>query len=451
MGKNIRKLVALVVALVMMMTCAVASALTVDVKLNLDSNELKGLGMPEEQAGMFESIANLISALGLKVTVLEDGAEVALSLKGEDAVKLGVQGSDTEMKIASTLFPSYTLTIQKETAQQMMQQALQNIPGLGAMMGVGGAAAAEGGEGTMSALPTNLMTYVMSLVGALQEAAVPGEPESGEWTFEGEAFDVKTPVNIDMAKITETFKATAEEMFKDEAVVEMINNYLGMMGGNAPTLDQLKEGVDEFIAHFPAEVTAEVYSNTEKPGLGYVTGAAKDEGKEEASYKYSILYGGAATIIRMNVVEQGLEINLFLEEKSYVLEIRKDEMSFKAVLLIEGVDPAVYTLSLFFNSENPIFTAQVTVSQDGERTLPLDGEGKTLLAFEAMQDPNLDPESETAQAVAGFTQELQQNGSGLLSTIMTEAPELMTLVSSFMSMGMGMGGGAVVEEAPAAE
>jgi hypothetical protein len=34
---------------------------------------------------------------------------------------------------------------------------------------------------------------------------------------------------------------------------------------------------------------------------------------------------------------------------------------------------------------------------------------------------------------------------------MTEAPELMTLVSSFMSMGMGMGGGAVVEEAPAAE
>lgn len=448
MGKNIRKLVALVVALVMMMTCAVASALTVDVKLNLDSNELKGMGMPEEQAGMFESIANLISAIGLKVAVLEDGAEVALSLKGEDAVKLGVQGSDTEMKIASTLFPSYTLTIQKETAQQMMQQALQNIPGLGAMMG-GAAAAGTEGEGTMSALPTNLMTYVMSLVGALQEAAVPGEPESGEWTFEGEAFDVKTPVNIDMPKITEAFKGTIDAMFQDEEILNMIGQYTSMMGNNAPSVDSIRESMNEFIAHFPAEVTAEVYSNTEKPGLGYVTGAAKDEGKEEASYTYSILYGGAATIVRMNVVEQGLEFNLSLEEKFYVLEIRQGEMSFKAALLIEGVDPAVYTLSLFFNSENPIFTAQVTVSQDGERTLPLDGEGKTLLAYEAMQDPNLDPESETAQAAAGFAQELQQNGAGLLSTITTEAPGLMTLMSSFM--GMGMGGGAVVEEAPAAE
>lgn len=448
MGKNIRKLVALVVALVMMMTCAIASAVTVEAKLSLDTDELKGMlgsmGMGEEQMGMIDAVAGLLNTLGLKVAVLEDGAEVALSLKGEDAVKLGVQGSDTEMKIASTLFPSYTLTIQKETAQQMMQQALQNIPGLGAMMGGAAAAGTEGGEGTMSALPTNLMTYVGSLMGAVQEAAVPGEAESGEWTFEGEAFDMKTPVNIDMAKITETFKATTEEMFKDEEVVEMISNYLGMMGENAPTLDQLKEGVDEFIAHFPAEVTAEVYTNTEKPGLGYVTGAAKDEGKEEASYTYSILYGGAATIIRMNVVEQGLEINLSLEQKFYVLEIKQGEMSFKAILTIEGEDPAVYTLSLFLNSEKPILSVQVTVSQAAERTLDLDGEGKTALSLETLQDPNLDPESETAQAAQGFVTEVQKNAIALVSAVVTEVPELAPLVASFMG-----GGSAATVETPA--
>ena len=440
MGKNIRKLVALVVALVMMMTCAIASAVTVDVKLALDTDELKGLlgsmGMEEEQVSTIEGIVGLINALGLKVAVLEDGAEVALSLNDEEALKLGFQGNDEEAKIASTLFPSYVLTIKKETATQMMQQALQNIPGLGAMMGVGGTAAAGAeGEGTMSALPTSLLTYVMSLVGTLQEAAVPGEPETGAWEFEGEAFDTKTPVNIDMPKITEAFKGTIDAMFQDEEVLGMISQYTAMMGDNAPSVESIKESMDEFVAHFPAEVTADVYSNTEKPGLGYVTGAAKDEGKEEASYTYSILYGGAATIIRANLVEQGLEINLFLEEKSYVLEIKQGEMTFKATLTIEGEDPAVYTLSLYMNSEKPIFTATVTVGQAGERTLPLDGEGKTVLALEDMQNTELDPESETAQALAGFSQELQSNAMTLLSTVMQQAPGLMTLMSSFMGIG----------------
>ena len=447
MGKNIRKLVALVVALVMMMTCAIASAVTVEAKLSLDTDELKGMlgsmGMGEEQMGTIDAVAGLLNALGLKVAVLEDGAEVALSLKDEEALKLGFQMSGEEAKIASSLFPSYVMTVKQETVQQMMQQMLQNIPGVGAMMG-GAAAAGTEGEGTMSALPTNLMTYVGSLMGAVQEAAVPGEAESGAWEFEGEAFDVKTPVNIDMAKITETFKATTEEMFKDEEVVEMISNYLGMMGGNAPTLDQLKEGVDEFIAHFPAEVTAEVYTNTEKPGLGYVTGAAKDEGKEEASYTYSILYGGAATIIRMNVVEQGLEINLSLEEKFYVLEIKQGEMSLKAILTIEGEDPAVYTLSLFLNSEKPILSVQVTVSQAAERTLDLDGEGKTALSLETLQDPNLDPESETAQAAQGFMTEVQTNATALVSAVITEVPELAPLVASFLG-----GGSAATVETPA--
>ena len=440
MGKNIRKLVALVVALVMMMTCAIASAVTVDVKLALDTDELKGLlgsmGMEEEQVSTIEGIVGLINALGLKVAVLEDGAEVALSLNDEEALKLGFQGNDEEAKIASTLFPSYVLTIKKETATQMMQQALQNIPGLGAMMGVGGTAAAGAeGEGTMSALPTSLLTYVMSLVGTLQEAAVPGEPETGAWEFEGEAFDTKTPVNIDMPKITEAFKGTIDAMFQDEEVLGMISQYTAMMGDNAPSVESIKESMDEFVAHFPAEVTADVYSNTEKPGLGYVTGAAKDEGKEEASYTYSILYGGAVTIIRANLVEQGLEINLFLEEKSYVLEIKQGEMTFKATLTIEGEDPAVYTLSLYMNSEKPIFTATVTVGQAGERTLPLDGEGKTVLALEDMQNTELDPESETAQALAGFSQELQSNAMTLLSTVMQQAPGLMTLMSSFMGIG----------------
>ena len=86
----------------------------------------------------------------------------------------------------------------------------------------------------------------------------------------------------------------------------------------------------------------------------------------------------------------------------------------------------------------------MTVSQAAERTLDLDGEGKTALSLETLQDPNLDPESETAQAAQGFMTEVQTNAMALVSAVVAEVPELAPLVASFLG-----GGSAATVETPA--
>ena len=110
MKKMIRKLAALALALVLVLGCAAASAVTVDVSLKVDSENAKtalgSLGMPEEQQAGLDAVAKLLSALGVKVTALTDGAEIALSLDGKEAVKAGFASAESGAAVVETTPPS---------------------------------------------------------------------------------------------------------------------------------------------------------------------------------------------------------------------------------------------------------------------------------------------------------------------------------------------------------
>ena len=72
-----RKLFALILALVMMLTCAAASAnSTVDVKINADREQLKTVmqksNSPEETISVVDAVVALVNALGIKVASVED-------------------------------------------------------------------------------------------------------------------------------------------------------------------------------------------------------------------------------------------------------------------------------------------------------------------------------------------------------------------------------------------
>ena len=106
-----KKTMALFLALLLILTCASAAfAQTVCVKPTVDqeqaANLAAGFGVPEAQVPMIDAVLALVNALGVRVTTVEDGAQMDLDLNGEDALSLGWITDDAGVGIASTLFPN---------------------------------------------------------------------------------------------------------------------------------------------------------------------------------------------------------------------------------------------------------------------------------------------------------------------------------------------------------
>ena len=418
MKKMIRKLAALALALVLVLGCAAASAVTVDVSLKVDSENAKAalgsLGMPAEQQAGLDAIAKFISALGVKVTALTDGAEIALSLDGKEAVKAGFASAESGAAVVSTLIPNYVLTIKGETLQKLLQQALNSIPGVGAL--IGGPAAAAGGS---IAMPENLNTYIQNIVAAVMGAMVPGTPEQGEFVFENVTFDTKGPMSIDMPKLREGVKSALDTMFADKDVLSLIGTFSGASGAEAPSAEALSKSVGDALNKLPDTLTMDYYSNTAKPGEFYLTGEAGFEGKETPAFTFAALNAGGDVKITLTLPENQIEITAVIVPNRLTLQFR---MSDKLTVVIDGSaelgEDHTYIVSLYVNSEAPLCTVVVKISPDGERTLPVEKEGKKELTIEDMMTGEPLPQE--------FQTELLQNVFPLLSH-----PALAELMSSF--------------------
>ncbi len=433
MKKSIRKMLALAVALVMILMCAAASADTVYIKMNMDGDIMKAMlpaaGAPE---GTLDAVVKLVSALGIKVVTVPDGLEIGLDLNGKEAVTAGIGATDDGLAVASTLIPNYVLTVKQETLEQLMKQAMEQVPGLQAMM-----------SGDLPEIPESLMTYVQNFATAVSGAIVPGEAEQGAFEFEGYTFDTKVPVTVDMPVIAEALKTMVNDMANDEAVVGMIGNYTAAMGENAPSFEDIKTGLENAADNLPNTVTAEYYSSQEQPGVIYITGEAAYEGKEGPAYTFKALITADGGKFVVSETESGVEFILGIEGNAIRLEIKQGEVDVVITFTKEGEDPEVYTFGLYLNSENPVFTLTVSVSEDGERTLPTEAGEKTVLAFESLMS------GEDTEALNGLQQDLLTNGlTPLMQLLATEAPEIMTLITSAVSGG-SMTAAPVEETVPA--
>lgn len=382
MKKMIRKLAALALALVMVLGCAAASATTVDVAFNVDGESAKtvmgGFGMPEQQLGTVEGIAKLLSSLGVKVIALSDGFELDLSLAGTEAVKVGMASVEGGAALVTNLLPNYYLTVKNETVQQLLQQVMQNVPGLGALMG-GNAA------GMAGVMPENLGAYLQDLSAALTGAMVPGTPAQGTYELEGYTFDTYVPMSIDMPKLKESVKKTLGEMFKDESITSMITTMTGAMGSSAPSADDLKKGAEDFVDHMPDTVTMESYASSTNPGVTYVTGEAYYEGQTAPAFTTKVLSADGDVTIMFTMTETELAITLAISPNHVILQVNAgDNLHLVLDGKVEMGDEQVFTLDVYVNTEAPLATVTVKIGQNGERTLPVEQGEKTELTVEDM-------------------------------------------------------------------
>ena len=429
-----KKLITLILALLLTLTCVPAFAQTVYTKVTVDREQardlISGFGVPEAQTAMMDPILSLVNALGVRVTTVDDGAQVDLDLNGEDALSLGWAADGEGFGIVSTLFPNYYLTVSNDTISQMMAQMAQNMPGAGGEGGAGGF--------DMAAMQAVFGGYFQKWMDACATAGKPGEPVAVTYEYGSYVFDTMVPVTVDMAAITAATNALLDELLADPAAMAMLQGMAqGMAQSSGAALDpenfeaDFKAGFEDWMAHFPDAVNAEVYTVAgDESGVFFMNAESFREGEADPFFAAFMLYENAQNM------DMGFEMAMSDDQT-------RETATMKAGFAMKDADMKLYldmggvycglnmsvnggdmTFDVFFmNAESPLLTVALEIADGGDRTLPMDASGKTVTALEAIM---ADANGEAAQGLYG---DIQANGLGaLMGLVMQQVPEMAGLM-----------------------
>ena len=429
-----KKLLALIVALTLALTgpaLAQTVVTTVTIDRDLAKEMLPGFGVPDEQLGMIDAMLAFVNALGVRVTAVDDGAQIDLSLNDEDALSLGWATDADGAGIVSTLFPNCYLTVQNETVAQMMAQMAANMPG--------------GGEGgmDMAAVSAALGGHFQKWMEACSAAGQPGEPVAVAFEYGDYTFDTMVPVTVDMAAVTAATNALLDGLLADEAAMAMLQGMASGMsqsGGaafNPETFEEdFKAGFEAWMSRFPDTVSAQVYANSDGGEAFYMTAESAYEGSEAPFFTCYMLYENGQNMDIGFTMEMAdgetsdtatLRAGFALKDADMKLFLDMGGMYFG--LNISAAEPDVVFDVFFMNPDRPLLSVKVEITEGGDRTLPVEADGKTALAIEEIMA------NAGGEAAQGLFADIQANGlGGLMGTLSEQVPEIAGLIGMFSGM-----------------
>ena len=380
-----------------------------DIQLSVDRDVAKSVmahyGMPEEQIGVMEPLLAVLSALGVRVTEADGGLQIDLDLNGTNVLSLGGMETEDGLTIGSTLFPNHLITVSGETVTELIRK---HFP-------------PEGGA-DLTNVTAAVAVHAQKYTDAIAASIVPGTPEPAEFDVGGCEFDLLTPIRVDAGAIAGAVKGLITELLKDETV-------LGTLQGKPDfnPEDTLKK-MDELLSEerIP-DVTAELYTGSDGGPAFYFVSEATRKGEEDPAFRLTALNPEDGTAeIRLQAFESGASIGLSYDPNGLYADYITEEEYF--ALKAEVADDGRASLELYVTeTETPLLSLTFTESAEGERTLSLDPEGKTVVRAEDLTG------EQPAEASATLLQDIMANLGPLMTNAAEAVPEfagLMTLLGS---------------------
>ena len=381
------------------------SEMTVDTTLNVDvaavKNILKMFGMPAFRINRILPFLELASDLEVKTVIADGGVQVDIIIDDQIAISSAGEATENGIIVGSTLFPKHIVTVSPEAIMEMMkQQGMASMPAdsiesegaeadeagsedSGEVAAEDEAASEDSGE---DAEAENALTvYFERMMESFTSNAVPGEPETGEYEFEGFTFDTKTPINVDAKAMAADECEIVNEMLDDAAVLEMVNPFIPLLQAYGLSIDDIKKINEDFMAdeHIP-NVTSDIYSNSEDEELIYYVNEATHDGQEDPYQHSTLLFEDSSHAhFSMSVPEAQLAADVKFDGNTMdaSFDIGGMYVGFK-VTAGEEDDPTTTVELYFLDTSKPLASATITILPEGERTLSLDLEGKKVTALE---------------------------------------------------------------------
>lgn len=449
-----KKMLAILLTLVMALSCTAALAetaettpglsfagLTVqseyDVDMDVLHNVLNQMGVGEGMLPVFDTIASIVNEAGEKLVVAQDGIQYELLLKDTALVNIVAQISENGLNVVSNLVPGFALSASPEELTTMLSNITSKSDALAGI--------------DMAALQAAIAGYSQNFATACTQAITAGQPEMGEFEAGDYTFNVKIPMNVDVAALAEAIKALFTDLSNDENVKAAIEA-LGSAGVN---LDLSAPAESESLdpANFPT-VEVNVYATINEQG--------QQEGATDVTFSVTPPAESEATGVTGHVLVDGRNVTVHVEDTAnastcdFAIQPRDTGMSCRFDIETNGmyvglagvyeqgdtsvVDGYVYVI----DDQNPLFTSHSTLTNSGELTLSADTEGKTVLGVSELSNPEA-----LQEKASGLAMDVMGGLFGLLSTAAEVMPDEVGAIQSMIFGGLG-GAEAPAEEVPAA-
>lgn len=458
-----KKLLAVLLALVLALSCTLAMAETTDTVATTDTaatptfsgltiestydvnrealtNLLTQMGLDESIVKIIDTVAAIADEAGEKLVIAHDGLQAEVLLKDTSLVNVLALFSQSDVTLGSNLVPNYALKISFEEIGAMLMNAIQEQ--------------AEAEEFLdMETLMNTLTAYSNDFISACSSAVIPGEAQQGDFVMDGISYNVKIPMKIDIPTIVDAYNNLVESLENDEIVQEALVK-LALMGVNVEI-----EGDDGSLAltdpaTLPA-VNCEVYANIDESGKQYgptqvsvyVTPAGETDPATVVNTKINgnnyivdVQLPSANTSVIFNMdtdPADPLGVNCRLD--AYVNDFY---LGFAAVTASNDQAITFDAYAYVQDTEKAIAEEHGTITMNGELTLGL-ADGATVLTL-------ADVTGESGEnAISGVAMDLLFNGLGnVLTTANNLMPDEVGFISNLVTSLMG---GGSEEAQPAAD
>ena len=456
-----KKLIAVLMAMLMVFSCVPALGEETGISINVPSFTLTSevtideeqvmallpaLGMPEETVGMVQTFLPMLNGLKETLIFADMGLQYDVQMKGQDILSVVGEASETGLALATNLVPSYKLTIQAETIQKLVEQLTEQLQGADGKLDM---ELLQQAAEKLSGYATEMANTVVGLVTF-------GEPVKGEYAdlIEGVVFNTEMSLTVDVKGMVDAMQQYMTKVMADETILAAIQSIASSIPG--ASFDPSTVSVEEVPAEQLPDVTGKVYTITDDEGnqvapdtYVVVNAVGKEDQTGNTNTYVYVAEDSVNVVVEMPAqevsiqfyaeqVENGMTVNIALSVPGFDCELA---MAFTMTETGMNLDGALY----LNDAETPILVCSNTFSMTGERTkTTADGE-KTELALEGLM--NEETSSDTISALLG---DLMNGVGGVISNISAVLPEqgamLQQLAGSLMSMFTG-GGQAV--EAPA--
>lgn len=432
-----KKILALILALLMALSCCGAVAetatsipflgtgdMTVVSGAQVDEEALNALlpmlGVDENSAGLIKTLLPLLNNLTEQGVMAGGGFQYDMFLKDSPLATIAVEQNENGIALATDLLPSYVISITPEDIQSLMGQVNTQAQTGDALGGV-----------DVNELIMKLTMYSAQYSLAAASAVSMGEPEKGEFTFEGMdvTFNTKTQVNVDL----EALKAAAEQLIAELKADESFQGFMSALGQSGLPMNALDTSIQ-----LPEEFACFIYTNTDDDGLpiDIVTLVTMDVTAKGETVNVDMLVAGQSMIGNVYVPSQKLTVQVAVDTLDDGFQCSVDMyngeqfvLGMDAVMAM-GEETALSLSFYYMNPEKPLLTDTTVIAQGGERTYKVMDEGKTVLTLgQIMQDK----EGQLVQALLG---DFMSNGLGaLLGRISSVMPEQASAIMGLLMPG----------------
>jgi hypothetical protein len=439
-----KKLLAMLVALVLALSCTAALAeaqateeagfngltitSTVDVDRDAVANLLVTFGYDEGEQQVINALAALLDVVEEHTVIADGGVQYELSLNGKEALNLGGTLTPDGISVVSSLIPSYVVKVSIETIGATIARALSDAY-------VEAEAKKEAEE---SPLNQRMTGYADDFGKVVSGSIAFSDPVEFNYDYEGHQFNYKIPMTVDMRGITAAANDMARKILKDKSVKRMLKQ-AAKYGVNVNIDEDLE--ADLFNVDTVPAVDGAMYVNIDSEGNQsdevLVNVAVTPDGAESPATIVDTLVMGNQNY---NVVVQMPQNHIRV-----VTDVQRDENNYNyrcdmeiagmyiglAGVIVVGDDIQLDVDMYLVDREKPLVCAKTSIVKGGELTISFDESGKTEFYIEEAMG------EEGMSAASGLLMDALGGVFGLIQTINEAVPEMSTLTDSVSGLLMG--------------